>query len=577
MEELGLVGDLAVVATAALVGGVVARLLRLPAILGYLAAGFLIGPNTPGPSGDIEDVRTIADLGVALLMFTLGIQFSVREVVQYRGIALGGGIGVTIALLGVGLLAGLAFDLSTKEAVVTGMAVSVSSSMVALRLLDDRALIGAPPGRLAIVISLVQDLAVIFMLTLVPVLSGNQDDLAQDLGWALLKAGGLLIGLLFVGTFVLPRIFRRVAISRARELFLLLLVTLALGTATLSAEMGLSVAFGAFLGGLLISESEYAHRSLAEILPLREVFAVVFFVAIGMLIEPSVFQDRPELVFGIAGIAVAAKILLLTAVSIAFRYPLRYALTAALSLAAMGEFSFVITNQALDEQIIDNSLNEAILASVLLTMLVAPVLFVFQDPVLAFVRGLPVLGRAIRQRSETFVPEDVRLVNHAIVVGYTQAGRGVAASLAARGFRYVVIDEDPATFRALKKAGTPVILGDASLPAVLEAADIERSRVLVITSPDPGLVESIAATARQLNRRLDIIARAITDEGPARLRELGVARVVEAEFEVGQEFVRHTLQRFGMTSQEIQVFLTRVRRDRLGETEADRSTSFRRS
>jgi CPA2 family monovalent cation:H+ antiporter-2 len=569
MEDIGLIGDLAVVAVAAVAGGTLARLLHLPAVVGYLAAGVLIGPHTPGPSGDIEDVGTIADLGVALLMFSLGIQFSLKEITHYRGMAMLGGVGATVGVLGVTVLGVRALGFSTEEAVVAGMAASVSSSMLGSKLLEDRGVIGAAPGRIAITSALVNDLGLIFMLLLIPVMSGETDDGPRDLALALAKALGLLAAVLVIGAWLLPRVLGRIAASRARELFVVTIVALALGTAALSAEAGLSIAFGAFLAGLLISESEYAHRTLIEVLPLREVFAVVFFVAIGMLVDPDALVDDTALVLVIAGLACGGRILLITGSAVLLRYPLRVGLTAAIALGSMGEFSFIVGQTALNEGVITSRLNEAILAAVLVSIVVAPLLFSGQDAALEWARRLPVAGHWLRPRTDAFIPEDAHLVNHAIIVGYTQAGRGIAVALAARNFRYSVIDEDPAIFRALSAARIPCVLGNAEMPAILEQAGIARARVVAITTQDPGQIESIAATARQLNRRIDIVARGVTEESPARLRRLGVARVVEAEFETGQQFVRHTLQRFGVTSQEVQALLFRLRRDRFGDADRD--------
>jgi CPA2 family monovalent cation:H+ antiporter-2 len=565
MEELGLVDDLAAVTIAALIGGTVARLLRLPTIVGYLAAGIALGPETPGPTGDITEVGTIADLGVALLMFTIGIEFSLRELNKFRSLAVVGGLGVIAVMVAVTTGVGTATGLTTEEAIVVGMAASLSSSMLALRLLENRGLLGAPAGRVTIVIALVQDLSVVIMATVLPVMGGSTDALAGDLALAALKAVALLAGVWAVGTFFLPVVLARMAASRSRDLFLVMIVAMALGTATLSAEAGLSLAFGAFLAGIVLSESEYSHRTLVEVFPLREVFAVVFFVAIGMLFDPDAFADNPELVLGLIFVSVAVKGGLIGVVAAAFRYPLRVAFPAALALGSMGEFSFVISSQAVDEGVIGEEVDKAILAAMLVSMMIAALLFGVQANLLRGARAVPVIGGVLRPRTDIHVPEEAPLVNHAILVGYNQAGRQVAASLAMRNFRYVVIDEDPEVFRELSAAGVPCVLGNAATPTLLTQAGVERARVLVVTVTEPGLVESVTATARQLNHRLAVIARGYGPAEIERLHLLGASRVVESEFEVGTQFVRHTLQRFGMTSQEVQAFLSRMRDDRLGE------------
>ena len=564
MEDLGLVGDLAVVALAALAGGVLARLLRLPTILGYLAAGLVISPNFPGPSGDIEDVQTVADLGVALLMFTLGIRFSLRELNQYRALGIASGLGGTFVVFALGTVVGLAIGLETDEALVVGMVACISSTMVGLRLLEDRGALGAPEGRIAVVTALVQDMVVVVFLVLIPILAGGEDNVLEAIGIAVLKAAALLAGVWLVGTLVVPIVLARLAVSRSRELFLLSVVALALGTASVSFQAGLSLAFGAFLAGLLISESEYAHRTLSEVFPLREVFAVVFFVAIGMLIDLDYFIDEPGTILAIAGIAVLARVSVVTGISRLFGYPGKAALTAGVALAAMGEFSFVIVTQAAEEGLVDAALNQAILGAVLLSIASTPFLLLASPYILRALQAAPLLGPAFRPHIEALVGQPEVLVNHAVIVGYTESGAEVARALKSRNFRFLVIEEDPVAVRRLAAENIPSILGDPALPTVLAQAELERARVMIITLTDPGHVESVAALARRLNRRLDIVARAAGEESAQRLALVGVSQVVQSEFEVGMQFAGHALHRFGVSGAEIQAFLGRRRRDFMG-------------
>ena len=563
MEDLGLVGSLAAVVGAALIGGGVARLMRLPTVLGYLAAGVAIGPNTPGPSANVTDVQTVADLGVALLMFTLGVRFSLRGLVEARGIAFLGGVVGTVVILGAGTLAGLALGLSTSEAIIAGMIVSISSTMVAFRLLEDRGLISGPAGRIAIAVALVQDLIVVVFIISVPVVGGEGENLGEELGIAVLTAIAVLAGVWIVGSFAVPRVLSRVARSRSRELFLLTVVALALGTASLSFEAGLSLAFGAFLAGLIVSESDYAHRTIAEVFPLREVFAVVFFVSIGMLVDPSSLVDNPEIVLGVAAVAVLGKIVTVSVASALLGFPPRAIVAAALALANMGEFSFVLATGALREDVISPGLNEALLTSVLISIAVSPLLFAAHEHIFRAIQRMPVLGRLTTAQMEVHVPEDVRLANHAVIVGYKEAGQEVTHMLKARNFRYIVIDEDPGALRALAAEDVPHIVGNAALPLVLEQAALERARVLVVTTGDPSMVEGIVITSRDLNPRIDIVAHGAFEEGRQRLRDLGVSQIVHAEFELGMQFVRHTLHRFGVSNAEIQAMVNRHRRDAL--------------
>ena len=563
MDDLGLVGSLAAVVGAALVGGGIARLLRLPTVLGYLAAGVVIGPNTPGPSADVANVQTVANLGVALLMFTLGVRFSLRGLVEARGIAFLGGVVGTLVILGAGTLAGLALGLSTSEAIIAGMMVSISSTMVAFRLLEDRGLISGPAGRIAIAVALVQDLIVVAFIVAVPMVGGDSENLAEEILIAVLTVAAVLAGVWIVGSFAVPRVLSRVARSRSRELFLLTVIALALGTATLSFEAGLSLAFGAFLAGLVVSESDYAHRTIAEVFPLREVFAVVFFVSIGMLVDPSSLVDEPEIVLGIAAVAVLGKIVTVSVASALLGFPPRAIVAASLALANMGEFSFVLATAAVSEDVIGPELNEALLTSVLISIAVSPLLFAAQDHIFKAMQRLPALGRMTTTKMEVRVPDDLRLVNHAVIVGFKEAGQEVARILRARNFRFVVIDEDPGALRALAEEDVPYIVGNAALPLVLEQAALDRARVLVVTTGDPSMVEGIVVTSRELSPRIDIVAHGAFEEGRHRLRELGVSQIVHAEFELGIQFVRHTLHRFGLSNAEIQAIVSRRRRNAL--------------
>lgn len=563
MEELGLVGDLAVVAGAALVGGGLARALRLPTVLGYLAAGLVIGPQTSGLVDDVGEVQTVADLGVALLMFTLGIRFSLRELVKVRGLAAVGGVGQIGAMIAAGFALGLALGLEADEAALLGAVIAISSTMVALRLLEDRGEIGGAAGRVGVAFALVQDLAVVPLIVLIPILGGGHDDVAGELALAVGKGLAVLVGVWVVGIVIVPWVLNRVTLARSRELFLLSVVALALGTASVSSLAGLSLAFGAFLAGLLVSESEYAHQTLAEVFPLREVFAVVFFVAVGMLIDLNSFVDDPEIVFGVAAVGVLLKLALISGFAVAFGYTRRAALTAGIALANMGEFSFILASEGVDEGVFDASLNESILAAVLLSIAVSPLLLLGQDALTRALRLAPGLGGLLEERSEAYLPEVEVLRNHTVVCGYDQAGRELASALAHRGFVYLVIEQDPVVIRQLTAQEVPCVLGDPALPSVLELAEVERARVLAVTLADTAQAQAVVTAALRMNPRLDVVARGHGGEmeGHVALRRAGAAEVVHAEFEVGMAFVRHTLHRFGVPGQEIQSLVARRRRD----------------
>jgi CPA2 family monovalent cation:H+ antiporter-2 len=458
-----------------------------------------------------------------------------------------------------GTLVGYGVGLSTEQSVVLGAVAALSSTMVALRMLEQAGEIGQSAGKVAISISLVQDLAAVPVIVMIPVLAGGEDDFLAAIGLAAGKGIALVVGVWMVGTVAVPRLLDRAAIWRSRELFLLTIVVLALGTASISAVAGLSIAFGAFLAGLLVSESEYAHRTLAEVLPLREVFAVVFFVAAGMLIDPQSFVDDPEIVLSLAALGIVGKAVLVSGMAGAFGYSPRAAASAGLALANMGEFSFVLAATALDEGLFDERLNEAVLAGVLTSLALSPFLFLARHQLARALGRIPLRGQGASETGED--ADEAAIVNHAVICGFDEAGQEVTSVLLGRGFRCLVIDEDPVAVRRLRARGIKCVLGDPALPTVLEQARLEGARVLVVTVSDMTQAETVVRGAKQINPRLDIVARGASEYAHQRLTLAGAAHVVHAEFEVGMEVVRHTLHRFGLSSQEIQAVLSRRRQE----------------
>ena len=562
MEDLGLLGDLAVVIVAALAGGAVAHVLRLPSILGYLTAGLIIGPHSVGLVDQVDRVETAADLGVALLMFTLGVQVSFRSLGRVRDVAMVGGviqIGVMIAL---GALVGQWLGMDSAASILLGSVVALSSTIVALSLLERKGEIDSLQGAITAGFALVQDLAVVPLIVVIPALTADGGDTMADLGIAVAKAAGLLLAIYVLGVRLVPWLFSRVVGTRSRELFLLAIVSLALGTAVMGFLAGLSLAFGAFLAGLLVSESDYAHQTVAEVLPLREIFAVVFFVSIGMLIEPRVFVNDSATVLGVASLGVVGKAVLVTSLALAFGYSARAALAAGLALANMGEFSFVLMGAGVDEGIFSGSQNEAVLGGVLLSIAVGPFLVEAQPLLQRSMARLPIGRWLFQERVQAYLDEErEELVHHAVICGYGEAGRELAAALDRRSFKYVVVDQDPLAVAQLRRQGKPCIYGDASSPLVLGQANLERAWVLAVTTRDISAAQAVVMAARRMVPGLDVIVRGADVRSHLALQEAGATEIVHAEFEVGLEFVRHTLHRFGVSTMEIEAGLGRRRRD----------------
>ncbi len=562
MSESELYLDLLLVTTAAFVGGAVAQLLRLPTIIGFLVAGVVIGPNSPGPVGDIENIGRAADLGVILLMFGVGMHLSFRQLIdQRRVLILGGGLQVILTLI-FGFAVGALLGLSSSEALVLGFIGSISSTMVAVKVLEGRQETRSPPAVAAINVLIFQDLAAVVMVITVPALSDGSFDVAELL--VAMGKGLLLIGTTYVlSVYVLPGIWRRIAYSRSRDLSLLGALTLAVGLAAGSGLLGLSIAFGAFLAGLAISESAYGHATLSDVIPLREIFASVFFVLIGMLAEPAVLWQETETVIAILLVITLGKAIVSAAALRFVGLSLASAIVAGLVLAQVGEFSFVISRVALDEGVITQALESSFLAAAIISILLNPFL-VWLGPV-----SLSRLSRNDRLRkilqgapavSEPEAGQIDSLRRHVIICGYGSAAAAVVRSLTGRGLAFVVIENNPLIFDNVRLEGdkVPIIFGDATRPEVLELARVKEARILAITFDSTSDAPLAVAIAKSLNPSLDVVSRgAFASHTP--LRDAGSSEVVDPGFETSLEFVRHVLHRYGVGAREIGAMQVRWR------------------
>jgi CPA2 family monovalent cation:H+ antiporter-2 len=555
--------DLIIIIAAAAGGGVLASLLRLPVILGYLVAGLVVAHYVPGAEIDVDRVQDIAELGVALLLFTLGIQFSFAKLADVRRVAVVGGLAQILLTMGLGLAVAGVLELDVQDGVLLGAAMALSSTMVALKLLDARGELDALHGRVAVGVLLVQDLAVVPLVILIPAAAeGAGPALAGELTLAAGKALLLLGAAYLLGTRILPWLLFRVAATGSRELFLLTVLSLALGLAAGSFALGLSLAFGAFLAGLAVSESEFSYQTLADMLPLREVFATIFFVAMGMLIEPAVLIDDPGRVAAIAAAIVVGKLILTALPVVLLGYPVRTAVLVGLALAQAGEFSFMLARVGVDEGVISDDLNSAILMAVLVSIVVSPLLIQGGPRLLSWAEARPWLGRLLAEPVLAELGSDRELLRHHVVVcGYGNVGRVLVHEITQRNLRCVVIDHNPYLIDQLRQQGTPRVYGDAANPAVLNACALEHARVLAVTVPDPATAQIIISHAMRRNPGLDITVRGRAQEDHDALLKAGAAEVVSPEFEAGLEFVRHTLHRYGVDRTQIQVTLTHRRRE----------------
>ena len=553
---MGIAADIAIIVTAGFLGGVVAQRLKQPLILGYIAAGVVLGPVTGGALiYDPHDVELLAEIGVALLLFALGIEFSLKELRPVRIVAL---LGTSIQILltvGVAAGVGLALGWPWTDAVWFGACVSLSSAMVILKTLQNQGRLGTLSSRVMIGMLLVQDLAVVPLLILLPKLTDLRSGL-PDLGWALVSSAVFLALMIVVGTRVIPWLMRGVSRWNSRELFLLAVVGLGLGVGYATYKVGLSFAFGAFVAGIVLSESDHAHQALSDVIPLRDIFGLLFFASVGMLLEPSFVRENLQLVLLLVAVVALTKGLLCAAIGRAFGYRNVVPLALGLTMFQAGEFSFVIGRVGVATQSIGSDLYSLIMAVTLVTMFLTPFVSRATAPVYGFFKS--------RRRAEPVLTINItqdELHDHVVIAGGGHMGRTVAGVLRRLGLPFVVIELDQHRLETCRAAGLAVVYGDASHPVVLEAVGLGRACVLLVTTPSAVVTLAIARHARQVRPDLHIVARAESEGLLEDMHDLGVHEVVLPQMEAGLEVTRQALLHLQVPDQQIERFADEVRRE----------------
>ena len=516
--------------------------LRLPAIVGFLFAGALAGPNGFGVIEGLEQVRVLAEVGVALLLFTIGLELSLAHLNRLRRILLlGGGSQVLLTVLLV-FLPGVAFGMAWQHAVFLGMLVALSSTAIVLKLLAERGEMDSLRGESALAILIFQDLCIVPMTLLTPFLAGNVFD-PIELLYAVGKALAVVALAIFASRLVVPWVLNQVVATRNREIFLLTIILLCMGTAWVTAETGLSLALGAFLAGLVVSESEYSHQALGDILPLRNTFNGIFFISVGMLFSVQTFLDSPVAMgLGVIGLVLAkASVILGTLVFLG--YSIRIALPTGLGLSQVGEFSFVLAIAGVSSGVLSESLFQIFVGLAVLTMAATPLLWAIGNTLAQrFSADLPAWGSPLLREN----PEPLRqkLRDHVVIVGYGINGRNLARVMQSIEIPYVVVEMNAETVRMERKRGLPILYGDAATREVLEQAGIQRARVLVLAISDPVGSRHATDLARRLNPSLHIIVRTRYVREMESLFALGANEVIPEEFETSVEIFSRVLRTY---------------------------------
>lgn len=555
--------DVCLVLMAALAGGLAARALRLPVLVGYLLAGVVVGPHTPGFTADERTVRAIADLGVALLMFAVGVQFSLGELAHVRRIAvLGGGIQIGGTVL-LGLLVALFLGWGLYGGLFLGCALALSSTAVIMRVLEERGEMGSTHGAALLGVSVVQDLSLVLMVALLPALAHLSPSTLPVLGVTLLKTVLFLGVALLLAVQGIPRLLAHAARARSPELFLLMTVCLCLAAAAGAHLIGLSLALGAFIAGIVISESEYAFEVIAQVRPLRDLFASLFFVSIGMLLDPGFVAGHWPAILAVVLVVVVGKFLLgAVGVYLAGGHA-RTALLVGAGLAQIGEFSFVLAEMGRSRNLIAPEIGGVILAGALLTVLVAPFLFGAAGPLFDALSAWPAFSRLLRARGPAPPPPhdspEEQGLPRAVVLGYGRVGHAVSDALLEQGVWHVVVDYDPAAIAKLRDWGVPVVYGDASSEPVLAQALSPGVEIAVVALPEAATTERAVRTLRRLAPDLRILARVHVDEEIPRLQAAGASGVVYGEFETGTEMIRESLGFLGVEATTVDRYIGELR------------------
>lgn len=563
MHDVPLLINITLALVVAFFGGILARRIGLPTIVGYLLAGIVIGPFTPGFVGDVETIQQLAELGVIFLMFGVGLHFSFAQLWRVRDIAIPGALIQTAiaTVLGVGLSQLWGWTLTAG--IVLGLSVSVASTVVLLRGLMDNSLLNTPHGQAAVGWLVMEDILSVLILVLMPALATNGEGFQWgSLAITLLKAAAFVAIMFFAGTRFIPWILERVAHMRSRELFILVVLAVTLGTAMGASELfGVSLALGAFVAGAIISQSHLSHQVGADIFAFREAFSVLFFVSVGMLVNPVFLWENLGQVASLTALVVVGKTLIVILMGLFFPRPARTFLIVALGLSQVGEFSFILGQSGLALNLLTSNQYSLILAASLFSITVNPFMYKLLPWLERELPRVPGFWKKLEANRPLPALPDENLKDHVVIVGYGRVGKHLVDVLESLQVPLLVIETDMDRIDALNERNTATLYGDAANSEVITHAHLESARVLVCTSPDETVTALVVTIAKDIAPNLPIVARAVTEEGLQTLADLGADYLVQPELEGGLELVHHTLLRLGYPLREVHQYAEAVRHD----------------
>jgi CPA2 family monovalent cation:H+ antiporter-2 len=572
--KLTLIVEMVTVLGVAVSGGYLVSRLHQPVLLGYLLGGIVVGPAGLKLITLEGDIQVLSEVGVALLLFALGVEFSLKDLLRLRVIALGGGsLQIMLTILLAGGLAYLTGWVETvPKAIFLGAVLSLSSTAVVLKSLIERNEVQTVHGQIMLAILIVQDLGLGLMLAVLPALTQPTNIIGIALFTALLKVLLFLIGAILAGRWVIPFLIRLIAQSGSQELFLLGILVLCLGIALFTYAIGLGIAMGAFVAGLMISNVEYADHALDRVLPMRDVFATLFFVSIGLLIDPGFLLANSWILIGLIAITMIGKAAIVALIVRGFGYSLKTALTVGIGINQIGEFSFVLAGVAQTQGLFSSRLYGLTVGTTAITLLLAPFMLKATPYLLQWLERLPVLSPFLQlNHSPRLVGFEEELANHVVVVGYGRVGQTLVRMLYFQGHQILVIDNNEASLQTLRERRIPYLFGDASSSLVLEKANLTQAKAMAIALPDPMATRLTLKRALSLAPDLDITVRAHVNEEIDSLYQLGAQEVVQPEFEASLEMGAHMLLKLGDSTYAVQQVVNRYRRGRYRDMLPERS------
>lgn len=555
-HEISLITTIAAALSSGLIFGLIAVRLKLPALVGYLAAGILIGPATPGFVADAALAAQLAEIGVMLLMFGVGLHFSLNDLLDVRRIALPGAIVQIAVATAMGMGIAHLWGWSMGAGLVFGVTLSVASTVVLLRALEDRGILDSINGRIAVGWLVVEDLVTVLVLVLLPAVSGGlggtemqgaNANIWKTLAITLGQVAGFVVFMLVVGRKLFPWLLWRVARTGSRELFTLCVIATAVGIAYGSTMVfGVSFALGAFFAGMVLRESELSHRAATESLPLRDAFSVLFFVSVGMLFDPMVLMVSPLQVLAVVAVIILGKSLAAFILVLLLRYPLNTALTVSASLAQIGEFSFILAALGIALGLLPQEAQSFIVAGAIISIALNPLVFKAIKPLQNWIHAKPALARILERTGDMLAElpmtvEQHKLTGQVVLVGYGRVGRRIAEELTERGIHYVIVEQNRERVDQLRKRGISAVAGNAAEPSVMIQAHIAKAAMLVVATPDTFHVRAMIETARALNPAIQTVVRTHSENEAILLRQEKVGKVFLGEHELAAGMTRHIL------------------------------------